>query len=108
MNKLQDSCELTNYYIRCCECNVCVHTFTCTCPHLSIIACSCKHIHLVKRYLFSKNPHSEENEQSVNQYTNNEIMDAFDKIKKNKPETFYDFNTCKGQVVLKIAQLLHT
>ena len=98
VNKLQDSCELTNCYIRCCECNVCGHIFTCTCPHFSIIACSRKHIHLVKRYLFSKNPHSEENEQPVNQYTNNEIMEAFDKIMKNKPGNFYDFNTCKGQV----------
>ena len=52
--------------------------------------------------MFSKNPHSEENEQPVNQYTNNEIMEAFDKIKKNKPEHFYDFNTCKGQVKVKV------
>ena len=65
VNKLQDSCELTNCYIRCCECNVCVHTFTCTCPHFSITACSCKHIQFVKRYLFSKNPHSEENIQTM-------------------------------------------
>ena len=48
--------------------------------------------------MFSKNPHSEENEQPVQQYTNNEIMEALDKIKKNQPGHFYDFNTCKGQV----------
>ena len=105
MNKLQDSCELTNCYIRCCECNACVHIFTCTCPHFSIIACSRKHIHLVKRYLFSKNPHSEESEQPVNQYTNNEIMEAFDKIKKNKAENFYDLQRFLSSEVASCSSL---
>lgn len=44
-NDCSDHCAL-----HCKECNICVHTFNCTCPDSQIYHTICKHVHLVVRY----------------------------------------------------------
>ena len=43
-NDCSDHCALN-----CKECNICVHTFNCTCPDSQIYHTICKHVHLVVR-----------------------------------------------------------
>ena len=46
--KKESECS-TNCLLRCSDCNICVHEFTCTCPDSVIHATICKHIHLLRR-----------------------------------------------------------
>ena len=41
-----DSCIL-----RCVDCGICSHTLSCTCPRFLLYGISCKHVHLVKRFI---------------------------------------------------------
>ena len=51
IKKQQTFCQ--NCHIRCKECNVYIHEYTCTCPNSLLNVTMCKHIHLVIRYINS-------------------------------------------------------
>ena len=51
IKKQQTICQ--NCHIRCKECNICIHEYTCTCPDSLLNVTMCKHIHLVIRYINS-------------------------------------------------------
>ena len=50
-SKLSDNCEVSGCRLRCIECSVCTHSYHCNCPDFLINNTSCKHVHLLKRYL---------------------------------------------------------
>ena len=43
-------CSRDNCMLYCSKCNVCLHTYSCTCPDYSIAANMCKHIHFIGRF----------------------------------------------------------
>ena len=45
-----DCCE-QDCFLKCHECKVCAHMLNCTCPDFLLYAISCKHVHLVQRYM---------------------------------------------------------
>lgn len=45
----KDACQMS-----CPKCQVCVHSFACTCPDSLIMSTICKHIHLVKRTIMNE------------------------------------------------------
>lgn len=49
VEKISSDCS-DHCALNCRECNVCVHTFNCTCPDSQIYHTICKHVHLVVRY----------------------------------------------------------
>ena len=51
IKKQQTICQ--NYHIRCKECNVCIHEYTCTCPDSLLNVTMCNHIYFVIRYINS-------------------------------------------------------
>ena len=45
--------NLSNCHIRCKECNICIHKYTCTCPNSLLTVTMFKHVHLVIKYINS-------------------------------------------------------
>ena len=43
------ACDNLSCGLRCVDCNVCIHTYTCTCTDFLLYCTICKHIHLVHR-----------------------------------------------------------
>ena len=55
VEKISDDCS-DHCALNCKECNICVHTYNCTCPDSQIYHTICKHVHLVVQY--NHNPQS--------------------------------------------------
>lgn len=49
--KLSENCPVKECRLKCPECNICSHTFHCSCPDFMVNYLGCKHIHLLKRFL---------------------------------------------------------
>jgi hypothetical protein len=49
--------DCSTCFIRCPECNVCIHEFHCSCPDSLINSTICKHVHLLKIATTTKTPH---------------------------------------------------
>ena len=72
--------------IRCTECNICVHMFTCNCPDALIRATICKLIHLIARYR-SQNTNSTPHDSKTNadEVPHHDLPDR--KVQKEYDET---------------------
>ena len=46
-----------NCPLRCTECDICIHQYSCTCPDSLVRLTICKHIHLLIRKLYQNNMH---------------------------------------------------
>ena len=92
---LLDRCEVSNCTVKCTHCNVCPHTFQCTCTDFLIQTTSCKHVHLVKRYIDSQTS-SNHPMKEIN--TASEIAETFNIVRQEKPKQFEEFNTCKSKI----------
>ena len=51
VSKESDSCLIENCQLKCAVCKVCIHLFSCSCPHYHIKYTMCKHIHAVCRFI---------------------------------------------------------
>ena len=49
INQISEECG-ENCGMRCKECNICVHLYSCSCPDSILLHTICKHVHLVARY----------------------------------------------------------
>ena len=49
INQISEECS-ENCRMRCKECNICVHFYSCSCPDSILQHTICKHMHLVVRY----------------------------------------------------------
>ena len=49
IHQLSEECS-ENCGMRCKECNICVHLYSCSCPDSILQHTICKHLHLVARY----------------------------------------------------------
>ena len=103
ITRLAEVCSVRNCAQKCRECNVCAHTFQCMCPDYLIQGTSCKHVHLVKRFL------DENNEQTVTlaMETDNqdEIAEVFELVRSEDNDTFQQFNSLSGKVCSQIDSL---
>lgn len=62
---VQKSKEVCNCRIKCDECNICIHSFSCTCVVYAIQFVICKHIHYVIKKLSLNSPILESNEHEM-------------------------------------------
>ena len=60
--KVRDTCVNKECQMKCFECGICAHTFNCSCPDFLLNSVSCKHMHLLKRYLLANNKRVKEEE----------------------------------------------
>ena len=45
----KERCDEPRCKIRCVDCNICIHNYSCTCTDYFLNNITCKHIHLVRR-----------------------------------------------------------
>jgi hypothetical protein len=50
---LQQPCPALNCFLRCQQCKICIHSYTCNCPDSLIIASICKHVHFIATMISS-------------------------------------------------------
>lgn len=51
VSRVSEECEEANCQLRCAQCSVCTHQFSCTCIDHMLYSTICKHVHLLSRFM---------------------------------------------------------
>ena len=89
--------------IRCSDCNVCIHEYTCTCPDYAIMFVICKHIHLVCMH-YKKNDEDSDSLLVINENVNimeKEILEDHLTVQKEK-----DVEKKRNEAVTLLSKML--
>ena len=100
--KETDMCPLS-CSMRCNDCNICIHNYTCTCPDALIRHTICKHIHAVVR--LANNP-SKMDINNLYENPNEESVECILKaIKHNKEDVECEKETIRHKLTILTAQI---
>ena len=100
VTKLADLCPINDCFLKCQECNVCIHIFQCMCPDYLIQGTSCKHIHLVKCFLDSRGNSVATSSNEAN--SNMELEETFDLVRGEQQNAFMQFSSLTSKVTSQL------